>query len=631
MAALDRETTAYAGSAERTPRAAMGLLLLMLAPALILECWHAPFCRYDDAMIIHNPHLQPNAEWWSAWSIDAREHFYYPLTLWSWRFDREVFAPLLEPWVGEQAWVAAIRVSNLLLHAAGAVCVWLAIRALGGGAVLAAFVAAAAALHPTACESVCWAIERKNVLAGALGFAALWRYFAAASWRGHLLAAALFIAALLAKASVLGLFAVVLAWECLGRPRLGDLPSGGTTFKHWHAAVRLLPWVFGAYVLGRLNYTLQDGVGAVLPPLGGSLWSAFLTDHLIVWRYTENFLWPARLSAFYGIDPIRSLADVRFWAYAAAGYGLIAGSWAVCAPSKRRVLIFAWVWAIVALGPTLNFVGLTFAMQDRYAYLSAPGFWLAIGLTCAGLAARLPSLTARLPKWTAGAGVVGCALAWSWVSYAQGSLYADSRALFEQAAAREPRSSYAHLFLVGDLRAAAEAAYRSGDRDAATVLLDRAMVHAKRGIAAPDFERYLFQPAARLDLAQMYLDRGRIEDAAVQARKALDPSMGLPVSEAERLRALTLEGRAFLRAGKPDLALERFNGALALAPEDAELHLQSARALLSLRDYFVAAREDAKARALEAQARQALARVPESSPYRSEALRLLELLTEPRP
>ncbi|MCZ7644677.1 MAG: tetratricopeptide repeat protein [Planctomycetota bacterium] len=624
-------------------RAAWGLLPLLLAPVLVWRCWDAPFSRYDDAQVFHDPLLQPGASWAGLWGAHPQQFFYYPLTMLGWRVDREVLAPLLEPLAGEHAWPAAIRLHSLLLHVLGGLFVWLALRRLRAGAALAAFAAAGFVLHPTACESVCWAIERKNVLAGTLGFLALWLYVRAACPRGHALAALAFLAALLAKASALGLFAVAAAWELLGRPSLGAgeaEPGAGAPARAWpRALARLAPWAALSACFAWLGYRLQ--AAAILPPPGGSVFTAILTDHHVLRRYIENFLWPAGASAFYGIDPIRSLGDAHFWLDAAFVYGFAAATILFSRPADRRAAAFGWLWFAGAMAPTLNLVGITFVMQDRYAYLGAPGFWLALGLAARGLFARWaarggasplpsregaeggpkakPSLQAPLAL----AAVAVFALFWAWASLQRGGLFAETGLLFADAAAKEPRSAYANLFLVGDLRAEAERLYLAGEKDAAAARLARCRVHLERGVAAPDFERYLAQPEARLQLARLYLDAGRAEEAAAQARAALAPSFDLPVSEAERREAATLQGRAALRLGRPDEALAQFNRALQLSPDDAESHLGAAKALLSLRDFFAARQAPEQAAEMRRQALEALRRVPKDAWSVEEARELL--------
>ncbi|MCW8129973.1 MAG: hypothetical protein KIS92_06425, partial [Planctomycetota bacterium] len=143
-------------------QAARGLLLLLLCPALVWGCWNAGFIRYDDPMIFA---WGGTASFVDAFRYHPEHQLYYPLTLLSWWLDKIVWAPVLSSGLGEQAWPAGIRITNVLLHALAAVCLWRTLRALRAPGLPAAFVTAAFALHPAACESVCWAVERKNVLA----------------------------------------------------------------------------------------------------------------------------------------------------------------------------------------------------------------------------------------------------------------------------------------------------------------------------------------------------------------------------------------------------------------------------------------------------------------------------------
>src|SRR5437868_1984725 len=68
------------------------------------------------------------------------------------------------------------HLTNLLLHAATAILLFLVLRRMTGFLWRSAFVAAVFAVHPLRVESVAWVAERKDVLSGLFFMLTLWFY-----------------------------------------------------------------------------------------------------------------------------------------------------------------------------------------------------------------------------------------------------------------------------------------------------------------------------------------------------------------------------------------------------------------------------------------------------------------------
>ena len=68
------------------------------------------------------------------------------------------------------------HLTNLLLHTANTVLLFVVLRRMTGATWRSAFVAALFALHPLHVEPVAWAASRKDVLSTCFGFLALWAY-----------------------------------------------------------------------------------------------------------------------------------------------------------------------------------------------------------------------------------------------------------------------------------------------------------------------------------------------------------------------------------------------------------------------------------------------------------------------
>ena len=87
-------------------------------------------------------------------------------------------------------------------------------------------------------------------------------------------------------------------------------------------------------------------------------------------------------------------------------------------------------------------------MQDRYVYPSTPGFFLIVAEVWLGIAGKLRPLQGKIWRVST-AGVIGGAFIvfLAVVSVGRSSVWVSSRALFEDAVAREPRASYARWCL----------------------------------------------------------------------------------------------------------------------------------------------------------------------------------------
>ena len=143
--------------------------LVLLAGVLVVAgSWKSPFTTYDDtAHVSANPLLAPTVPLMSYFSPRSDEA-YIPITLLSWRLDRWLWAGWMPQRLG--SWAPGVRTVNLLLHVLAALLLLDFLRGLGLSPGEALFLSLAFALHPTACESVCWVTERKNVLAAFFSF-----------------------------------------------------------------------------------------------------------------------------------------------------------------------------------------------------------------------------------------------------------------------------------------------------------------------------------------------------------------------------------------------------------------------------------------------------------------------------
>ncbi len=417
------------------------LALLLLCSAILLRAnFNQPFYNFDDEEHFRHAVSTPVPQLFNF----KADYTFLPVSALSLRLDRALFGPPRGPidiaeeearkgggfvedrgirsasdlnYFGEKNWAPFVRIESAIYHALAAFLLWLFLKRLNVSAGIALFVALAWAVHPMACESVCWVSERKNVLAALFGFAPLFaQTLREKPWRWPLVTI-LFLLSALSKPTGVGFFPVIAVFELIARPR--QLPG------------LLGPLAVTIFiVLVGLNGHQQF---FVTHP-GGSLFTALLTDLEIFARYLFNIFIPINLSFFYGVDPIRGIADARVWLYGILLIGLVAATIAAAKENQRALVIAAWFWFFGALGPTSNLAPIPYWMQDRYAYFSAPGALLALALAAHGRAAILSKILG--PAFV-------CTLAI--LSFIRSPLFRDSQTLAADAAARQPLSGRAHL------------------------------------------------------------------------------------------------------------------------------------------------------------------------------------------
>lgn len=616
--------------------------MLLLGAAFLWGCFDAPFFGLDDEVYLErNRLLTPETPWHQLFLLHGDQNFYYPVTLISWRLERPIWEAMLTPLAGVNAWPAGVRLGNLLCHLAAAVMVLLILRRLRVPATIAAFVMVAFALHPYACEVVCWPIERKSALACFLGFASLLLYMRAGTWKGYALASTCYCAALFSKPSALGIFAVAVVWEILGRPAYAaekdpDCPSTpednllspqesdagvGSPFA---ILLRLSPWALLSAVGIWTGYQAHS-VNVLAPP-GGSLWTAVLTDQVIIVKYFLVQIWPECVSAYYFVDPVISLLDARLWISIAIIAGPVSASLLLAERSARRLVCFAWLWFLGALGPHLNLVALTDLMHDRFLYLSVPGFWLAIGLAIDGATGRATSATRRPPKWCGVVAVILPGVLWTAWTLDRSQLFREARLLWADAAAKEPKSAYAHLMHAIALQNAAVLKHASGHGSDATRLLSQARTGYEVGMSAPDFHRYLFKISAHADLAYILYKQNNLAGSKQQALEALAQYRIEKTHKAIASKAIQILGMIALKEGNPHGALKQFDLALEMEPSREILHFFKGKA------YWVLFKESERSGNSDAAAdykdlcRKALKRLPRTSAKYDEAGAILRTI-----
>jgi tetratricopeptide (TPR) repeat protein len=409
----------------------VGAALVALVLAIYAQvAGHAFVYLDDDVYVFANSRVREGLSWANAiWAFTAvHASNWHPLTWLSHMVDAEMFG-------ADQANAGGHHLVSVGLHAANAVLLFAALRAMTGARWRSAVVAALFAVHPLRVESVAWVSERKDVLSGTFFLLTLLAY------------------ARYAKHPGLGAYALVLASALLGflsKPMLMTLPFVLLLLDFWPlarwprnqprvastlpvpgaSAGRLLAEklpLFAAVVgLGLVTLRAQSGGGAM--PDIHAVWR-LLGPPLAVVTYLGKALWPTGLAPLY-IHP------GTLWTTDASHYlapALIAllsvaavTTAAILAARRHPAVVVGWLWFLGMLIPVIGIlqVGAQW-WADRYAYLPLIGVTVAAVWGIADLLAGHVQAR-RIAGAIAALAVVGYGVA----SHAQTARWRDTPTLF---------------------------------------------------------------------------------------------------------------------------------------------------------------------------------------------------------
>ena len=470
-----------------------------------------------------------NTDFWGTQLIEARSHrSYRPLAVLSLRLDAQLSVSLAssrnfaEHDVTEQTHIAAtVHAVNALLHGLNVWLLWLNARSglRGRAAPLAAALLFAA--HPLNTEAVAYGVGRADLLAAALGLAALKLHAATRRrsirscggvlWRR--LAAAICLAlALLAKETAIVMLPACALSDLLltPQPALASLVAGWT---HLLGLAASFAWVRVSFVGPIANrFRRLDNPLAFAPsPLSRALSTARV--HALSFSL---LLWPATLSADYSFDAVPLVTSALDPAIASAAilylfvFGVVlallraairasrANKSALTDATPARVCLFWMLLLGLTYAPASHvLLPLSFVVAERLLYLP-----------CAAVAVVLAaalSATQRQGWWKSQmVRMLLCALlvAAGARTMRRNLDWRDDTTLFTAAAAAYPRSAKAHYQLADGL-------VRRGREAEAVPLLHRVLA------IEPDYHY------AYLHLGKMALDRGEAQGAAEYAAASL--------------------------------------------------------------------------------------------------------------
>ncbi len=526
----------------RSPEKHTLLLSLLLFAAVVAS--YSPvtrngFLNYDDdTYVTNNPHVRAGLTWqtvkWAFTTYDAAN--YHPLTWLSHALDCQLF--------GLNS--AAIHETNVLLHAANAVLLFLLLAGVTGSGGRSLFVAGLFALHPMNVESVAWAAERKNVLSMLFFLLALHAYVwytRRPALGRYALIVFLFALALLSKPQVITFPFLLLLLDYWPLDRFAfspALPGPDPTQipPKWSARwliLEKLPLLFLSGASAIVTMKAQRAGGAVQSLVQYSPLLRIETGLVAYVRYLGKAFWPSNLVALYP----HPTSLYPAWQVAAAAMLLIVITVAVLRARDRRYLLTAWLWFLGSLAPMLGLVQVGGqAMADRYAYIPFIGLFVMLTWLVADWVK-----THRFSAASLAVPAIATLLVLGGLTFHQVSYWHDVPSFWQRTLALTKNNYVAHDTL-GEYLAG------KGEPDAAAA-------HFRAALAIrPD------DLPANLNLATLEANRGNLRSAIERyqfvASHAGDPGL--------RAAALGNLGTAYRELNEPAEAKECFERALELDP-----------------------------------------------------------------
>ena len=564
-APLRRPKTCAAAKARVLTLAVCGILLSAVA-LVFIQTTRFAFLSYDDSITVYaNPEvargLTLHGVGWAFANFQLSN--WIPLTCLSHMLDCQMY----------RLNAGGHHLTNVLLHAATAVLLFLVLRQMTHRFWPSALAAALFALHPLRAESVAWVTERKDVLSGLFFMLALAAYVDYVrhrpSLRRYLVVIVLFLFGLWSKPMLVTLPAVLLLLDYwpLGRfpsnaPARGtlqqtpphgngggalathvdSLPAGPRPFSFpWQLVIEKLPLVLLAMVICAVTPFAQGGAVTVNEQY--PFWWRVGNALLSYITYLRLSFYPAGLAALYP----RLGLSLPFWRVfvaflALASITVAAWVWR----RKRPYLLVGWLWYLGMLVPVIGVVQFgSQAVADRFTYLPHIGLSIALVWGAADVCRAVPRW-----RWACGgasalllAVLMGCA-------WRQASFWHDSEILWSHALACTSRNDAAHNNLAVMLIAQQR--------------FDEAIMHCQEALRInPGRDDTHFNMALALSR------RGRLDEAILHCQQGLKIEPG----DVKAHRLLSGAFAARRRFGESIAQLEQ---AVQLAPDDLDVQMNLA-------------------------------------------------------
>jgi Tfp pilus assembly protein PilF len=499
--------------------------LLILVFVVFGRATSFPFVNYDDdRYVTENPVVQQGLTWKGfTWAFTYGQiGHWHPLTWLTHMADCQIY--------GLRA--GGHHLTNVLLHAAAVVLLFLVLQRLTDALWRSAFVAAVFAIHPLRVESVVWIAERKDVLSGVffmLTLLAYARYVRRPSPWGYIATALVFALGLLSKNTLVTLPFVLLLLDWWPLDRVKSVGYGKLILEK----IPLFLLSTGSCIATALvpETVAQDARLTLIERLENAVVSYAI--------YLRQMVFPMGLATPY--------PDVRhgwpLWQVGLSVLGLAAISAVVFVCRKKRpYLVVGWLWYLGMLVPMIGIVQISYySHADRYTYLPGIGVLVAVTWAVADWSASWKNRGPIL-----GMLMGGVIIAVSVVASIQTGYWASSEVLWTHALACTT-DNYLASYNFGNIL------YRQERFDE----------------AIPHFEDAIrFKPNyadAHINLGTVLARQGKLDEAITHFRAALGINAALTEAHFDLAKALQQEG-------KLDEAIAEYHAVAQINPGDYDIH-----------------------------------------------------------
>jgi tetratricopeptide (TPR) repeat protein len=532
------------------------------------------FLTYDDNYYVwQNQQVQHGLTMQSmAWAFTTfHRSNWHPLTWISHMVDWKLYGK--DP--------AAHHMTNVCLHAANAVLLFLLLLYMTGFLGRSAMVAFLFAVHPAHVESVAWLAERKDVLCAFFWLATLlayaW-YVRKPSWMRFLWVVCGFACALLSKpmAVTLPFTLILLDYWPLRRITFARETRALWLSSLWKLCVEKWLLFLMAVLSSIITFIAQRAGGAMTEFQALPLWERISNAAIAYCRYLWIMFWPDPLTAFY----FHETNHINVSAAVLSVLALIVVT-AVCWNSRKDkpYCLAGWLWFLGTLAPVIGIVQVgAQAMAERYTYVPYIGLFIAVVWLVGDAVAHSPKIRVAA-QLLAVAVIVACAVK----TDAQVKVWKDTVTLFSHALEVDPRGEFPNLSL--------GTAYMMQGRFAvAQEYFERALVYnPSRPLTLSDsaYCLMLTRDPRNMQLAGQRLEQalrvapdntyalanmalwsfmmGRPKDEELYSRKVL---AALP----DFVKARLYLGDALQAQNKLDEAAQEYRQALAIEPDNYNAH-----------------------------------------------------------
>jgi tetratricopeptide (TPR) repeat protein len=546
-----------------------GITMALYFPAL-----HHEFLAYDDQQYVtENSHVQGGlTSKGLVWAFGFHASNWHPAAWISHMLDCQLYG--LNP-LGH-------HLTNMLLHSANTVMLFLLLSGMTGTLWRSAAVAALFAWHPLHVESVAWVAERKDVLCAFFSLVTFWaygRYVTSArpsnekleirnpksegnpkSW--YCLTLFFFALALMSKPMVVTLPFVLLLLDYWPLRRI-ELPITNHQLL-FRLIFEKVPFLVLSAITCVLTINAQSQAYAVVSTAGLPISSRVAHALLSYLHYIGALFWPRHLAVYYPYETAVSPAGIIGAASVLALISFIAIRYA----TKIPYLLVGWLWFLGMLVPVIGLVQVgEQAWADRYTYLPSIGLFIAIvwgfveifqARGHGAVGTPRPTTAAKVGRGVPTAPLaIGLVIASALLTFTsfQLRLWKNTRTLFEHTA-KVTEKNYMAVTLLGSLLA------KEGKFDEA---IDRYKT-------ALSWKRDY--PEAHFFLGNAFDQQGKVDAAIAEYEQAL---LFKPIHE----QAHVFLGAALAKQRKFEEAKSHYLAALKLNPVSGVAHNNLAKVLQS--------------------------------------------------